>query len=57
MTRSLGERGCAQLFAKFGFSNFIKRFFWIFYADFERFFPKNEDLEPFLRLNLGRKLG
>jgi hypothetical protein len=32
-------------------------FFYDFYADFGGFWPFLEDLEPNLRLDLGRKLG
>jgi hypothetical protein len=47
----------AQMFSNMGLKLYYMIFLVFFYADFGRFLPKTEDLEPFFRPYLGRKLG
>jgi hypothetical protein len=57
VTRSLKIRGCTQyIFQKVGFKLYIM-IFSDFITSFGRFSPFLEDLGPFLRPNLGGKLG
>jgi hypothetical protein len=51
------EKGLAHIFSQKWVFDLIFGFFMVFSLDFWRILPKNEDLEPFLRPDLGGKLG
>jgi hypothetical protein len=57
MNRSLDFGGCALYFPISGFCNYIIKILIDFSASFERFWPLLEDLELFLKPDLGGKLG
>jgi hypothetical protein len=57
MTKGPHEGGHTLLFSKYGFYNYIMNILFNFLASFGRFWPLLEDLRPFLRPDLGEKLG
>jgi hypothetical protein len=57
MTRSPNFRCCTLYFPIIGFCNYIINILIIFSTSFEKFWPFLEDLELFLKPNLGGKLG